>query len=146
MNSDFKDLLRAFAKHGVKYLIAGGYAVIHHTQPRFTKDLDVWVQPTMENARKVAAALREFGVPLIEVTEADFAQEGTQFMIGRPPSAIDFLTSIPGLRFDDAWLNHVTDEDEGFPVHYLGRGDLKTAKKKAGRAVDLADLEELERD
>jgi hypothetical protein len=66
MNSDFKDLLQAFADHRVKYLIVGGQAVIFHGQPRFTKDLDVWVEPTPENARQLAAALRQFGIPLIE--------------------------------------------------------------------------------
>lgn len=145
MNSDFCDLLRLFAKHEVRYLIVGGYAVIHHAQPRFTKDLDLWVEPTQENAARVARALREFGVPLIEVTEEDFAQERTQFMIGRPPCAIDFLTSLPGLMFAAAWPNRVEVDDEGFIIFYLGREDLKNAKRHAGRMQDLADLEELER-
>jgi hypothetical protein len=120
--------------------------VIHHSQPRFTKDLDVWVEPTDANARRVAEALREFGIPLIEVTESDFARSGTQFMIGRPPTAIDFLTTVPGLDFGAAWENRVIDDEEGFPVLYLGKEDLKTAKRTAGRMVDLADLDELERE
>lgn len=145
MNSDFRDLLRCFAKHKVRYLVVGGYAVIHYTQPRFTKDLDVWLEPTTANARRSAAAMREFGVPLIEITEADLAKEGTQFVIGRSPVQIDFLTSIPPLQFADCWKRRKTSRQEDFSMHYLGLDDLKTAKKHAGRLVDLADLEEMAR-
>lgn len=145
MNSDFCDLLLLFAKHEVRYLVVGGYAVIHHVQPRFTKDLDLWLEASVENASRVARALREFGVPLIEITEEDLARERTQFMIGRPPTAIDFPTSVPGLNFAEAWPNRVEVDDEGFTINYLGREDLKKAKRHAGRMQDLADLEELDR-
>jgi hypothetical protein len=145
MNSDFKDLLQAFADHRVRYLIVGGQAVIFHGQPRFTKDLDVWVEPTPENARQLAAALRQFGIPLIEVTEEDFSREGTQFMVGTPPVAIDFLTSVPGLDFSEAWERRIADREDGLTLLYLCRADLKTAKKVAGRPIDLADLDELEK-
>jgi hypothetical protein len=145
MNSDFRDLLRCFAKHKVRYLVVGGYAVIHYTQPRFTKDLDVWLEPTAANARRSAAAMREFGVPLIEITEADLAEEGTQFLIGRSPVQIDFLTSIPPLKFADCWKRRKTSRQDDFSMHYLGLDDLKIAKKHAGRQVDLADLEEISR-
>jgi hypothetical protein len=145
MNSDFKELLQSFAKHDVRYLIVGGYAVILHTQPRYTKDLDIWIEPTTENAVKTAQALREFGVPLIEITEADFANEATQFMIGRPPNAIDFLTSVPGVKFADCWAKKISITDLGFAVHYLSREDLIAAKEFAGRQQDKADVEELRR-
>jgi hypothetical protein len=75
MNSDFKELLQAFAKNEVRYLVVGGYAVMHYSQPRFTKDLDLWLEPDPENAGRVMAAFREFGMPLIDVTEQDFATE-----------------------------------------------------------------------
>ncbi|NIP96984.1 MAG: hypothetical protein GWO24_27550, partial [Akkermansiaceae bacterium] len=88
MNSDFKDLLRTFAEEGVEYLIVGAYAVIHHSQPRYTRDLDIWIRPNADNARRVARAFARFGIPLIEVKEEDFAEEGLQFVIGVPPSQI----------------------------------------------------------
>ena len=103
MNQDFKDLLRLFARHGVEYLVVGGYAVMHHAQPRYTKDLDLWIHPDVDNANRVSKALRDFGVPLIEVTQDDFAQQGLQFMIGVPPCAVDFLTTVEGLSFSEAW-------------------------------------------
>src|SRR6478752_1482529 len=97
MNSDFKDLLRIFAEHHVEYLIVGAYAVIHYTQPRYTKDIDLWIKPSKENAARVARAFHEFGLPLIEVTQDDFAHPGLQYVVGASPCQIDFLTSLPGL-------------------------------------------------
>lgn len=145
MNSDFKDLLRLFAVHEVSYLIVGGYAVAHHAQPRFTKDLDLWIGPTPENAPKVAAALREFGIPLIEVVESDFAQEGLQFAVGMPPTQLDFLTTIPGLVFNECWTDRVSAKVDNIPVFYLSLSALIIAKQTASRAQDLADLEDLRR-
>lgn len=145
MNSDFKDLLHLFAAHEVRYLVVGGYAVSHHAQPRFTKDRDLWIEPNRENAVRVSSALREFGIPLIEVTESDFAQEGLQFAVGMPPSQLDFLTTVPGLQFGDCWSSRSLTEIDGIPVAYLSKSALIIAKKTAGRAQDIADLEELER-
>lgn len=134
-----------FAELHVEYLIVGGYAVIFHTQPRYTKDLDLWIKPSQENAKRIQKAFLKFGLPLVEVTPDDFACEGLQFYVGVEPCAMDFLTTIPGLSFDDAWKNKITDESMGFAVHYLGMKDIKIAKKTAGRHIDLADIEELER-
>ena len=146
MNSDFKDLLRIFAEREVEYLIVGAYAVIHHTQPRYTKDIDLWLKPSVENAERVARAFRDFGMPMIEVTQDDFAHEGLQYVVGVSPCQIDFLTSLPGLpSFDQAWENRSTGFAEGIPVHHLGKKDLIHAKQIAGRPQDLADIDELRR-
>ena len=145
MNSDFKELLQCFAKHRVRYLVVGGYAVIHYAQPRFTKDLDLWLEPSNGNARKVAAAFREFGIPLIEITEADLAQSGTQFMLGRAPVMFDFLTSIPPLDFAPCWERRKRVRHDFGSVNYLGLEDLCLAKTHANRPQDLTDLEELNR-
>ncbi len=145
MNSDFKDLLRSLHACEVRYLVAGGYAVIHHSQPRYTKDIDVWLEPSSENARKLMHAFRQFGIPMVGVTQDDFASPGTQFNLGVAPSQIDFLTTIPGLDFQKAWVNRVVSEENDFPIYYLGKADLITAKKTAGRPQDLADLDELRR-
>jgi len=145
MNSDFRDLLRSLHEYEVRYLVAGGYAVIHHSQPRYTKDIDIWLEPSAENARKLMRAFLKFGIPMIGVTEADFASPGTQFNLGVPPCAVDLLTTIPGLEFEVAWANRVISEENDFPIYYLGKADLIKAKKKAGRPQDLADLDELRR-
>ncbi len=145
MNQDFKELLQTFAELEVEYLVAGGYAVIFHTQPRYTKDLDLWIKPSPENAQLIAKAFLAFGLPLVEVTAKDFETEGLQFSVGVEPCCLDFLTTIPGLSFENAWQNRITDHTLGFPIHYVGMSDMKIAKKTAGRLVDLADIEELER-
>ncbi len=145
LNQDFKELLQLFAEHSVEYLIAGGYAVIHHTQPRYTKDLDLWIKPSPDNAKLLAVAFQKFGVPLVEVTLEDFESDGLQFTIGIQPNAIDFLTTIPGLTFAEAWKNRVTDDTLGFPAFYINLDDMIVAKTVAGRPTDLADIEELQR-
>lgn len=108
MNSDFKELLESLHESEVRYLVAGGYAVIHHSQPRYTKDIDIWLEPTPENARKLMRAFRAFGIPMVGVPQEDFTTPGTQFSIGVPPCEIDFLTTIPGLEFAPSWENRVT--------------------------------------
>lgn len=145
MNSDFKDLLQAFAKHEVRYLVVGGYAAMLYSQPRFTKDLDLWIEPAKDNARRIMHAFGEFGMPLIDVTPEDFAQENFQYMIGRSPVLFDFLTSLPGLCFSTCWNGRNTDESEGFPIHYLSKARLIEAKTLAGRPQDLSDLDEIRR-
>lgn len=145
MNSDFRDLLRLLCEEQVEYLVIGGYAVIYHSQPRATKDLDVWLRPTTENAAKVARVFKKFGLPFIDVTEEDFANEGLQYAVGRPPCQLDFLTSVPGLEFEDCWPDRVDAEDEGVRILFLGKADLIQSKRVAGRAQDVADIEELMR-
>ena len=90
-------------------------------------------------------AFRRFGIPLIGVTQEDFATPGTQFNLGVPPCEIDFLTTIPGLEFKSAWRNRVTSQENDFPILFLGKSDLILAKQTAGRPQDLADLDELRR-
>jgi hypothetical protein len=143
MNSDFKELLQCFARHRVRYLVVGGYAVIHYAQPRFTKDLDLWLEPSAANAHRVAAAFQEFGIPLIEITEADLARPGTQFMLGRSPVMLDFLTSIEPLDFSTCWARRKRVRHDFGSVNYLHREDLIASKRHANRLQDQADIEEL---
>ena len=146
MNSDFKDLLQVFADEGVEYLVVGAYAVIHYTQPRYTKDIDLWIKPSVENAARVARAFFIFGLPLVEVKQDDFTRGGLQYVVGISPCQIDFLTSLPGLPdFDTAWAIRGTGFVDGIPIHYLGKADLIHAKQTAGRPQDLADIDELRR-
>src|SRR5580704_5146046 len=107
MYQDYKDLLSAFHAHGVKYLIVGGYAVIFHSQPRFTKDLDVFIKADPANACAVYAALAEFGVALEGMRAEEFADRGSFFRFGGDPRGIDILPNIPGVDFDAAWARRV---------------------------------------
>ena len=140
---EFKELLSTFNEHGVKYLIVGAFAVMIYSEPRYTKDLDIWVEASMENAEKVFAALRAFGAPLTDLTEKDFTEEGF-YQMGRPPGRIDVLLSLDGCEFDAAWTNRKSDEFRGVLVHYIGKDDLIRNKKLAGRHQDLADIENMQ--
>jgi hypothetical protein len=143
MNSDFKDLLRVFNEHKVRYLVVGGYAVIKYTEPRYTKDLDVWVEATPKNARAVFDALRAFGAPLTNIAAMDFAQDGRIYQMGRPPARVDVLTSIEGVRFDVAWPRREQSDFGGIPASVISREDLLVNKRAVGRLQDLVDVQGL---
>jgi len=102
MHQDYKDLLSAFHAHGVKYLIVGAYAVIFHSQPRFTKDIDLFIKADPANAKAMYAALAEFGAPLQGIRPEDFADRGSFFRFGRDPQGFDILSDLPGVDFDAA--------------------------------------------
>jgi len=144
MNSDFEELLRAFNAAGVKYLIVGGYAVMLYTEPRYTKDLDVWVEASQENALKVFRALSEFGAPLSGMSPSDFAHPGFFYQIGVPPVRVDILMSIDGVTFDEAWPNRCESALGNEKAHFIGRADLARNKRASGRHIDLHDAEQLE--
>jgi hypothetical protein len=140
MNSDFRDALQCLLDESVRFLVVGGYAVIHYTQPRYTKDLDIWLEPATDNAAAVARAFRRFGLPLIEITEADLAVPGPQFMAGIPPNAIDFITTCSNLEFVSCWNSREIVPIGGLLVPYLSRHDLIAAKQFLGREQDQIDL------
>ncbi len=139
---EFKELLSTFNEHGVRYLIVGGFAVMVYSEPRYTKDLDIWVEASPENAARVFAALRDFGAPLEGLTEEAFAEPGF-YQMGRPPSRIDVMMSLDGIEFGTAWENRKSDNFRGVPVNYLGKEDLIRNKEQAGRYQDLADIENI---
>jgi hypothetical protein len=102
MFPDFKELLRSFHAHDVRYLIVGGYAVSFHAQPRATKDLDLFVKADRANAMAVYSALVNFGAPLEGITVDDLADPQKFIRFGRAPVAVDILPGIDGVNFDDA--------------------------------------------
>lgn len=143
MNQDFKDLLQVFNENRVKYLIIGGYAVIKHTEPRFTKDLDLWVSTETENAAKVYASLADYGAPLFDLQPNDFEDEGFFYTIGVPPNRIDIVFEIKGVDEELAWERRVDGHLGDLPVVFIGRNELIQNKETVGRLQDLADAEKL---
>ena len=144
-NQDFFDLFSAFNAFDVRFLVVGGYAVTFHARPRFTKDLDVWMDPDPENAARAWKALAAYGAPVKDLAPADLEKAGTIFQIGVPPNRIDLLTSLEGLEFGPAWARRVRAAYGNCPVSYLGRADLITNKRAVGRPQDLLDAELLEK-
>lgn len=144
MNSDFRDLLFEFNAAEVRYLVVGGYAFFFHASPRFTKDLDLWVDATPENAAKVFEALRRFGAPLTELSVDDLARPGLTLQMGVPPNRIDVLTEISAVLFADAWEHRATGRYGDQLMWILSKADLILNKKSVGRSRDLEDVKELE--
>lgn len=143
VNPDFSDLLKTFNANGVKYLVVGAYAVMVYAEPRFTKDLDIWVEPTQDNAERVWKALEEFGAPLQQVTLADFRNKELVYQIGIEPNRIDILMGISGIRFETAWKNRNKRKYGDENMQIIGKNDLMRSKRKAGRDQDLLDLKRL---
>lgn len=145
MNRDFKDLLSEFSAKGVEFLVVGAHALAAHGHVRATKDLDVWVRPSAENAPRVLEALRAFGAPLGSVSTEDFTSPGITLQIGVEPVRIDIITEIDAVTFDAAWPRREVKTVDGLLLGVLSRQDLITNKKATGRLQDLADVEALEK-
>lgn len=144
INSDLTELLSLLNRHSVRYLVIGGYAYSFHVQPRYTKDLDIFVAISTENSVSLFAALEEFGAPLKGVTAADLVSPDKVYIIGAPPFRVDFLTSVLGLDFESAWAARQEAIIHNVPVNMLSREDLIAAKRAAGRPRDLLDVSDLE--
>jgi hypothetical protein len=122
----------------------GGYAVIFHAQPRFTRDIDLFIKADAANAQATYAALIEFGAPLQGIRPEDFAERGSFFRFGRDPHGFDILPEIPGVDFDAAWerrVEGVIDPKTGLQAFFISSADLVAAKLAAGRPQDLADVD-----
>jgi hypothetical protein len=136
--------LSTFIENDVEFLVVGGYAMAAHQLPRATKDLDIWIRPSAENARRVLQALAVFGAPLHGLTQEDLKAEGTIYQIGVPPNRVDLITVVDGVEFEAAWRGrtHVDVDDIRIPV--IGKADLITNKRTVGRPQDLVDVDLLE--
>ena len=143
MNPDFVALLRELSAAEARYLIVGAYALAHHARPRATGDLDVWVEPTPENAQRVHAALKAFGAPIAELSASELTHSNLVYQIGVAPRRVDILTSLTGLTFDDAWATRAQGRFGDIACAFLGREALIRNKRALGRPRDLADLADL---
>ncbi len=117
-----------------------------HGRPRATGDLDIWIRPTGENARRVWSALSEFGAPLQDLHVEELVSRDLVFQIGIVPRRIDIMTSVTGISFDEAWPKRVIVPIEGVDVTVIGRYELLRNKKAVGRPRDDADVAELEQE
>lgn len=140
MESDFKELLSIFNENRVKYLIIGGYAVSEYCEPRYTKDLDIWVEASDENGQQIYDSLKTFKAPLFELKPSDFAQEGSFYQMGRPPVRVDILMSIEGMSFAEAWEKRNLIDFFGVDASFISIDDLIKSKKLAARPQDLVDV------
>lgn len=146
LHPDLTDLLGALADSKVDYLVVGGWAVSFHSEPRFTKDLDLLVGDVDDgNLARLAEALARFGAPRSIVDQAKALRPDEFLFFGNPPVRVDVLRRIPGVQFHDAFARRVEAEWSGRRVSVIGLDDLISAKRAAGRDRDLRDLKVLQR-
>lgn len=146
MNDDWRDLLVTFRAAHVRCLIVGAHALAVHGVPRGTQDLDLWLDPSPQNAERAWHALLEWGAPLetLGISRGDLAREDVVIQLGLPPHRIDLLTSLTGLsNFAEAWQDRLEVDFEGTTVDVLSRAQLVRTKRATGRRKDLSDLEAL---
>lgn len=143
ITDDWKDFLDALAAHGVEYMLVGGIAVGVHGHVRYTKDLDVWFRGSEENARRLLAALRDFGFSTMTVPLAEFCKPRAMLVLGREPNAIELINFADGVDFDDCFPRRLTIPFAGTRVDVIGLDDLRRNKRAVGRLQDLADIEHL---
>ena len=144
-NRDQIDFVKLLTKHGVRALIVGAHALGFHARPRYTKDLDIFVDPSLENAERIVGAIREFGFAELGITPKDLSERGRVIQLGFPPNRIDVMTNISGVTFEEAWQHRVEGTFGGQAVVFIGKEDLMRNKSAAGRHQDLADLDLLRR-
>ena len=145
VNPEFRDMLCELSAAKAEFLVVGAYAVGAHGIDRVTKDLDVWVGASPENAQCVWNALARFGAPMDKITPADLTRDDLIFQIGVPPSRIDVLTYLEGLTFDIAYKNRVEAEVDEARFPCLCLSDLLVNKLAVGRPQDLADAARLKK-
>ena len=140
---DFVELLRLFNKHRVRYCIVGAYAIAFHARPRYTKDLDIFVEPSLKNGERLIEALKEFGFGGLKLTAEDFARPGRFIQLGYEPVRVDLLTSLEGFTFEQVWRHRALGQYGNARVPFIGREELIRNKTLVGRRQDQADLERL---
>ena len=143
LNRDFKEFIQSLNDNHVRYLIVGGYAVAFHGHPRYTKDIDVWIEMTQENSGNVIKALEQFGFGSLGLKEEDFLIPDQIIQLGYPPSRIDLINTLSGVDFASCYASHVQINIDGIQVNFIDLENLRKNKQASGRHQDLADLESL---
>jgi hypothetical protein len=148
---DIREFITLLHRHGVRYVVVGGEAVIYYGHARLTGDIDFFYDMDPANAGALFRSLLEFwggNIPGVARVE-DLCEEGVIFQFGRPPHRIDLLNRIDGVDFASAWASRRTVALEtsagDVPLHYVGRERLIDNKQAAGRPKDLEDLAFLRR-
>ena len=144
LSKDFKEFIELLNVHSVRYLVVGGYAVAFHGYPRYTKDLDVWIELSPENAENVINALEEFGFGSLGLKTEDFLESDQIIQLGYPPNRIDILTTLKEINFKDCFKAKIEIEIQGIKINFIDLENLKKNKLATGRPQDLADAENLE--
>ena len=143
LETDFIDFVNLCNKYEVEYLVIGGYAVSIHGYPRSTKDLDICIKISEENALKMVRVINDFGFASLKLTKEDFLKRDFITQLGSEPVRIDILNDLDGVLFEEAWLNKKVIDFDGSKINFIGYSELLKVKEKAGRPQDIADINKL---
>jgi predicted nucleotidyltransferase len=143
LEPDFKDFVELLNKRQVEYMVVGGYALAFHGEPRFTGDIDIWIDCTDENAQKMVVVMADFGAASLGFTKEDFLDKNIIKQIGQPPLRIDILGKIDGVRYKDAVRNKQQFKSENLSIPFIGVKDFIRNKEAAGRKKDLKDVKKI---
>lgn len=141
VEKDYEELLRLLNKNKVKYCIVGAFALAFHAIPRYTKDMDIFIEASEKNAKGILKALNEFGFGVLNLSMSDFSAKGRTIQLGYEPVRIDILTLIDGCTFEEAWKNKKTGRYGKEKIYFIGLDDMIRNKKASKRKIDKADLE-----
>ena len=142
-SQDFREFIELLIKNKAEYLVVGGYAVGIHGHPRYTGDLDIWLNATPHNAERILSSVNEFGFSSFKLTLEDFTKPGNVIQLGYPPLRIDLLTEIDGVSFEECFRNRKEVSIDNLIVHFIGYEDLLKNKKESGRPRDIDDIDHL---
>ena len=145
LNEDYKEMLQILLEEKVKFIVVGAYALSAHGYPRATGDIDIWIEPTSDNSKKLMRSLTRFGAPLFDVNEEDFTKEGIIFQIGVAPRRIDIITAIDGVEFLSAYAHKLGIFVEEMSIPVLSLEDLIKNKESTGREKDSVDAKMLKK-
>jgi len=143
LENDFIDFVNLCNKYKVEYLVVGGYAVSIHGYPRSTKDLDVCIKISEDNASKMVGVINEFGMASLKLTKEDFLKRDFITQLGHEPVRIDILNDLDGVSFEEAWRNKKIINYESATINFIGYNELLKVKEKSGRPQDIADISKL---
>lgn len=143
LTKDLKEFVALLNAAKVKYLLVGGHAVAFHGHPRYTGDVDFYVEPSLENGAKLAQVFIDFGFGDLGFKASDFTEQGTVIQLGRPPYRIDILPSLDGIEFEEAWASKIETIFDGEPMPIISKEMLVKNKMATARPQDLADVDKL---
>ncbi len=140
---DFRDFLKLCLSHEVRFMVVGGDAVVHDSRPRYTGDLDIWIDPSAENAERVVAVLRDFGFHGDDVSPRLITEQKSIIRMGFEPMRLELFTRLPGVEFSSCYERRNVAMFGRLELPFISLADLKVNKLACGRPKDLQDLEEL---
>jgi len=142
---DFEDFVKLLSKYEAEYMVVGGYAMAFHGKPRYTGDLDIWINISEDNAKKLLKVMEDFGMASLGFRKEDFLEPGYISQIGQPPLRIDILNSIDGVSFEEAYKNRQKIAEGDLEISFIGLQELIRNKMASGRKQDMQDIREIKK-